>query len=191
MLASIIINSIIVVLMLVSVVLGLKKSGVNKFFRFFTTLSNLLCAASAAAVLIAAAAHGAPLPLWAVVFKYVGTCAVAVTMLTVLLFLAPVSGAWKMLLLEGVDMILHLIIPILALVSFIFFDKQPMPAPAIALGVLPVVLYGILYCRKVVFAPDEKRWDDFYGFNRSGKWYLSYVFMLLGTAAIAVLLYVI
>ncbi len=142
-------------------------------------------------MLLCYAAGCAPLPLWALAFKYAGTCAVTVTMLTVLCFLCPVSGNWKELLLESVDMMLHLVIPLLALVSFIFFEKTAMPAWMIALGVLPVVLYGILYCRKVVFAPEDKRWDDFYGFNRKGKWLLSCFLMLAASALIAFVLWVV
>ena len=48
-------------------------------------------------------------------------------------------------------------------------------------GMLPVILYGILYIYKSQFAAPEKRWDDFYGFNRGGKWPVSLACMLTGT----------
>ena len=46
-------------------------------------------------------------------------------------------------------------------------------------------LYGLLYLNKVV---SRKEWDDFYGFNRDGKWPLSFAAMLIGTALLCLLL---
>ena len=54
---------------------------------------------------------------------------------------------------------------------------------------IPVVLYAQLYSYKIFLAPDGKRWDDFYGFNRNGKWRVSYLLMHLGTAIICIGLY--
>jgi len=51
---------------------------------------------------------------------------------------------------------------------------------------LPVLLYGILYFHRVMVA---KTWRDMYGFNKNGRWKLSFALMLLGTAVIAVLLW--
>ena len=47
-----------------------------------------------------------------------------------------------------------------------------------------MALYAVLYACKVLLAPPEKAWEDFYGFNRGGKWYLSVCLMLLGTLLI-------
>ena len=44
---------------------------------------------------------------------------------------------------------------------------------------LPVVLYGPLYLYKIVYAPPQERWDDFYGFNKGGKWPIAFAAMLL------------
>lgn len=187
MLVSVILNAVLFLLVLGCLIYVLVKSDSRKsFFRYFTTLSNLLCALASAVVIVCQLCGG--LPMWAIVFKYVGTCAVTVTMMTVLLFLLPLSKDWKLVLWGG-DLVLHLICPLLALVSFIFFEKQPMPAWVIILGVLSVVLYGLLYCRKVIFAPEERRWNDFYCFNMHGKWKLSCVLMLLGSALIALALW--
>ena len=51
-------------------------------------------------------------------------------------------------------------------------------------GMLPVLLYGPLYLYKILFAPPEKRWDDFYGFNKQGKWPVAFAAMVAGTFAI-------
>ena len=74
-------------------------------FRYFTTDSNLL--SGAAALVIAAcdvrllAAGGALLPAWAVAVKYIGTVAVLVTFLTVMVFLGPAASYREMFADEG------------------------------------------------------------------------------------------
>jgi hypothetical protein len=56
------------------------------------------------------------------------------------------------------------------------------------LGLLPVVLYGPWYLYKIRFAPEGKRWEDFYGFNRGGQWPRSFAAMVGGTALLCLLL---
>ncbi len=49
--------------------------------------------------------------------------------------------------------------------------------------------YAVLYLYKVVLAPEGKRWEDFYGFNKGGRWRLSAVLMLSGTFMISLILW--
>ena len=182
-------NTLIALLTLLIVVSFFRKDGQwvperGKFaLRFFTTLSNILCAA--ACLLTALAMNAGGVPEWIWTLKYIGTAAVTVTMLTVLLFLAPSfgKGALKVLL-SGTDLFMHLITPLLALVSFCVFERQGMTFCESLWGLLPVLLYGPLYLYKILFAPPEKRWDDFYGFNKQGKWPVAFAAMLAGTFAI-------
>ena len=144
--------------------------------RFFTAQSNVLCAAASLLLMIFPQSHGA----W--LLKYIGTAAVMVTMLTVFLFLAPSVGKdWVSVLLKGPDLFLHLITPLLALVSFCFFEKRGMDLGMALLGMLPVLIYGPWYLYKIRFAAEGKRWDDFYGFNKGGKWPVSFAMMAIGT----------
>ena len=53
---------------------------------------------------------------------------------------------------------------------------------------LPVVLYGALYLYKVVLVPEESRWEDFYGFNKGGKWRTSFTAMIVGAFLVCVIL---
>ena len=121
------------------------------------------------------------LPL--LLLNYVGTHAVLVTLLTVLVFLGPQFG-YKPLL-SGPDFFLHLFCPLLALISYLAWDRPPMTPLLSLIGVIPVLLYGLLYLRKVVYA---KQWEDFYGFNRGGHWPRSFAAMLLGAALLCLLL---
>ena len=155
-----------------------RKAPLKRILRYYTTLSNLLCAVGALAVAVCRLAGTAP--QWVLVLKYVGTVSVTVTMLTVFFFLAPHAG-FKELLSEQ-DFFLHLLCPVLALVSHFLWDRPDAPFGIVWLGVLTVVLYGIVYLYKVLKAPEEQRWKDFYGFNTNGLWKVSYICMTVAAA---------
>lgn len=180
-----ILNAAIFLLTLVLVAGFFRKDGrwaperARKAFRFFTCLSNVLCAA--AALLTAAAAAIGPVPEWVWMLKYIGTAGVTVTMATVFLFLAPSIGRDWLVLLKGPDLFMHLVTPLLALASFCIFEKRGMSFPQALWGMLPVVLYGPWYLYRTVYAPEGKRWDDFYGFNKGGKWPAAFAGMMMGT----------
>ncbi len=153
-------------------------------FRFFTVLSNLFCALTAL-VLLLCELFGA-MPAGAVVFKYVGTAAVTVTLCTVFFYLLPASRSLEGLLTPWPEFIMHLVTPALAILSFLCFEKGRMTAWAIPLAVLPVLLYGCLYLNRVVVA---RAWPDLYGFNKTGQWKRSFALMVAGAVVVAVLLW--
>ena len=100
-----ILNVFIALLTLLLVLGFFRKDGKweperGKFaLRFFTTQSNILVAAASLLTALALSSEGT-IPRWIWTLKYIGTAAVTVTMLTVLLFLAPSfgKGALKVLL---------------------------------------------------------------------------------------------
>ena len=152
------------------------KNGASAF-HYFTVQSNVFCAAAALLMCFV------PSLRWVWTLKYIGTAAVTVTMLTVFLFLGPNMGYKKLL--TGSELFMHLVTPLLAILSFFFLEKRHMPLSTALLGVLPVLLYGLLYLHKVVRVSAEKRWEDFYGFNKNGKWPISFAVMVLGAFAIS------
>lgn len=170
--------------LLIWLYLKVHKTMPEKFrqaFRFFTCLSNILCAA--ACLLTAVFAAAGEIPGWVWLLKFVGTAAVTLTMLTVFLFMAPSIGkGWAKELLTGQasDFFMHLVNPVLALVSFCVFEKRGMTFLQALPGVIPIILYGILYAYKVLHAPEEKRWNDFYGLARGGKIAVSLAGLVLG-----------
>ena len=153
-------------------------------FRYFTTQSNVLCAVSC--LLAALFRLGGEVPQSLLLLRYAGTAAVTVTMLTVLLFLGPFVYGYEELF-KGPDLYLHLICPAASIASFFLWDKPDMAPEDMLLGVLPVALYGMLYLRHVIYTPEpsERHWEDFYGFNRHGKWPLSLLMMLAATALVS------
>ena len=128
---------------------------------------------------------GKPLPRVFPVLKHVGTTAVAVTFFTVFCFLGMLYGYASMV--DGVNLYMHLLTPLLAMVGFVLLEAQPrLRFRSVFFGLLPTVFYGAVYMALVVV---RKRWPDFYGFNIGGHWPLSSCLMILGTFAISLVLW--
>ena len=188
-----ILNLLIFLITAVILVSFFRKDGrwdpdrVKNTFRYFTCQSNVLCAGSALAA--AAAQLAGNVPRWVWTLKYIGTAGVTVTMLTVFLFLAPSVGKdWYTVLLKGAsNLCMHLVTPLLAILSFCLPEKRGMSFLWSLWGLLPVVVYGQHYLYRILFAPEGKKWEDFYGFNKQGKWPLAFGMMLAGTFAVCML----
>ena len=181
---SVLMNTAIFVITLILVIRFFRKDGRwdlkrgREAFRFFTCQSNALCACTALLMAVSQLLAGT-VPEWIWVLKYIGTTAVSVTMMTVLVFLGPIYSYKELL--KGSDFFMHMLTPLLALLSFCVFEKRGMSFCLALVGLLPVVLYGSLYLYKILYAPEGKRWDDFYAFNKTGKWPVSFAAMLTGT----------
>ena len=178
---SVVFNLTTALLVFTALAFHIRKNPLSRLLRYFTVLSNVFCALVSLALAIARLRGAVPVPL--LLLKYVATHAVTVTLLTVLVFLGPQFG-YKPLF-SGPDFFLHLLCPLLALVSFLAWDRPPMTPLLSLIGVIPVLLYGFLYLRKVVYA---KAWEDFYGFNRGGHWPRSFAAMVLGATLLCLLL---
>ncbi len=184
---DILINFAIVIITTVCVLSFFREDGKWKparariAFRYYTTQSNVLCAVSALFIALFPDAQ------WAYYLKIIGTASVIVTMFTCLIFLGQIYG--YVVLFKGTDLFLHLVNPLLAIVSLFVFERRGIGLGASFIGLIPVALYAPLYLYNVVYAPEGKRWDDFYAFNRDGRWWIAYLLMLAGTAAICLGLY--
>jgi len=189
---SLLINLVLAVSTAICIGLSAKESPMHVVMRFFTSLSNVYCglAGLLLAVFRALELSGAiaAVPNWVLLIKYSATAAVTVTLLTVMVFLGPFVAGFKPLL-SGGGLWLHLINPVLALVSLFIWDKPQAGFASVFLGLLPVLLYGILYLYKVVVLPEGKGWDDFYAFNRGGKWPVSFSAMMVGAFLISLVLW--
>ena len=153
---------------------GNMQVGRTGCFVFFTNDSNILAALCCLIIVpfnIKALKSGKDeIPQWAMLLKFVGTVAVTLTLMVVVLFLGPTQGYGKMF--AGVCMPLHLICPLLCIISFCFFEQGfSLSKKQTWWGVVPTIVYGTVYLIMVVFV---QGWDDFYGFNIGGYWYVSY-----------------
>ena len=189
--ASIIVNGAIFLATFVLLTLNFRKEGQwqprrgLKAFRYFTVLSNAFCAVTALVMAIAQLANRVAMPV--VLLKYMGTVSVSVTLLTVMLFLGPTQGYGEML--RGKNLYLHLLGPLLAIVSYCLWEKRAMSFGMALTGLIPVLVYSAVYLNRVIMVPEERRWDDFYGFNRGGRWPVALAMMLAGTLVVCVVLW--
>ena len=159
-------------------------------FRFFTTDSNILAAAAA---LLAAfcdiriiKGRSDSIPKAVLLLKFVGVSSVMLTFSVTALFLFPLYGP---LVYEGTLILFHVVNPLIAFASLIFFEtahrirfREMLP------GALPMAVYGTVYYIEVLVIGEQNGgWKDFYGFNKDGQWLLSVLLMLIGGLGIAVL----
>ena len=190
--ASIIINAAIFVATFAVILSHFWKDGVwridrgLKQFRYFTVLSNAFCAIAALVMAISQIRGDVSRPVF--LLKYMGTVSVTVTFLTVLLFLGPFQGGYLKWF-TGDFLYVHLIGPLLAILSFCFLERQRIPLLTAMTGLLPMVVYGAVYIYKVMLAPKDRRWEDLYGFNQGGMWPISCAAMTAGGVLLCLLFY--
>lgn len=196
--ASLICNVLVIVLVAFSVVSFFFRTGDGNMavagtrcFRFFTIDSNILCALTCALVLPfnvrGLRAGETVIPTWVLTCKFIGTTAVTLTFLVVMGFLGPILGYGAMF--SGNNLFLHGICPILAMVSFLFAEGGALRFRTVWLALLPTLVYGLVYMTMVVIVGESAGgWPDFYMFNATGMWPLTFVALMLVTFAIAALL---
>ncbi len=158
-------------------------------FRYFTVDSNILCAVSCVFSLIHMLLGNKTESKAVMLFRYAGTAAVTVTMMTVLLFLGPLYGYASMF--SRWNLWLHLLGPLLSILSFVCLERDGTRPEKkhLFLSLLPVIVYGLVYLVMVVMLGSEKGgWPDFYAFNAGGRWYISYAVMIAATALIGIAL---
>lgn len=148
----------------------------------FTILSNIFLGlvALVAAVIGIINYKKRQLPKALSTWYLVATSSGMLTVLTVLLFLAPMRAIngknYFDMLLEPM-FFLHFFNPILAAITFIFFSgNTKVGLKSRLLATLPIIFYAIPYITCVVIL---KIWPDFYGVTFGGRYYLTpLVFMV-------------
>ena len=185
--ASIIINAVIFVATFAIIISHFRKEGAwdlgrgLKQFRYFTVLSNAFCAIAALMMAVSQINGAVPRPVF--LLKYMGTVSVTLTFMTVVLFLGPTQGGYRKWF-GGDFFYVHLVGPLLAILSFCLMERRPMSFGTAMMGLIPMLLYGAVYIYKVMLAPEDQRWEDFYGFNRNGMWLVSGIAMIVGASLI-------
>ncbi len=190
---DLILNISIVVLAMISFLYYQLPSS-NKYYiglsilRYFTMDSNILVALSSLVIIpyniINIKKKSLYLPPLLSLLKYVGTVSVMLTFLTVIIFLGPTQGFDIMYV--NVSLFMHLVTPILALLSFVLTEKNNLDERVTITSIIPMTIYGIIYTTNVVY---KNRWTDFYGFNINGNWRITFLIMLISTYLIGLLVY--
>ena len=145
---------------------ALSSSGLASL-RYFTVLSNLLEGITAGifCVLILTGRQ----PRWAEILKLMAASAVALTFLTVMLFLGPLYGYPAMF--KGANLFFHLVIPILAMAEYcILFLPRKFDKKDEFLGAVNIAVNGV---------GKWPRTNDWYGFLNWGFAVGMIIFLLL------------
>ena len=135
--------------------LGTDSEGGFQNLRYFTVLSNLLQGGVSLACF-----SGRRVGRW----KYASTTAMALTFCVVLFILGPMRGYDVMY--SGANFWSHLVVPILSMVDFLFFDRSCTYTLRDSLfATLPLVAYGLFYTGNLIINGVEG--NDWYGFVRT------------------------
>ena len=140
------------------------------FFQYFTNNANVLLGLSALISFIAciAAAAGKRYGGFVAGLKLVSVTATTVTMITVLAYLAPKDG-WWVVTDYSYNLLVHVVVPVLGIASFIVENKPHLKWPAAFLGIIPVAAYAGVMVPMV----NNAGWTDPYGFiaiNNDAFW---------------------
>lgn len=123
--------------------------GQEGIFFFYTEDSNifaaLVCAMVAAGQLVCIFT-GKELPRWLHTLKYIATCCLTMTLLTVIFVLGPMyedGNGWYIMLCTSSMLYHHLLNPLAAIVSFVLLERTPrLPRSTVKWALVPTVGYG-------------------------------------------------
>lgn len=141
---SIIFNILLILLEVIAFTLILNTtSKIN--FQFYTEDSNILALISSI-IYIYFLCINKKIPRWVQLFKYMTTIGLTLTFLVVIFILAPMYNFnYSFMLLEGSMLYLHLLCPIIGIITFIFFDQIDISKKGdIFKGMLFTIIYGIV-----------------------------------------------
>ena len=123
----------------------------SQTFTFYTENSNVFAFFVCLLVAVCQAGclfTGWRLPRWVKALKFIATCCLTMTFLTVVFVLGPYysdQGGVVFLLTESSMLYHHLLNPLCAFVSFVLLEREPrLSARCIPLALVPTVLYGTL-----------------------------------------------
>lgn len=202
---SLVFNALILGAVVYSTVTFLLNNFLNSLL-FFTVLSNLFVAAMALVCIpfnLVGIAKQKLLPKGVYVLKLIATASVAVTLIVAAVVLPMLSSSttadqFGNFSFEKVEFFMHLIVPALSIVAFIFFDHtEKVKFGVTANGIIPVVLYATFYVIDYVahiipaFVGEYSKYD-WYGFIDSFGYGLGSLFLigvLVGAFLLTAVLY--
>lgn len=150
---SLFLNLLIVVSVMVGFFIKFSYQGF-RFLIYFTNLSNVLAGIASLAALISIFLSlknkkENKIKLVPVFYHLSATC-VCITLLVVVFFLsikAQLSGEGYFSLFTGPNFLFHFLVPVLSIVDYVFFEKEPsFSFKYVFLSLVPVFLYAVFYC---------------------------------------------
>ena len=149
--------------------------------RYFTVLSNLFSGFTSLAVVVWTLRHrGERLPDGLHLLRYVATTSVALTLVTVEVYLAPAFGFGSMH--AGANLWFHLLLPLFAIVGLCAFEAdRPLTLRASLVAVVPMIVYGAGYLANILIngIGEWPNTNDWYGFTAWGLERAPIVFVIM------------
>ena len=85
------------------------------------------------------------------ILKYMATVGVSLTCLVVFVYLGPITNGGIAVLLKNANLFFHLIIPVVSVINFVFFEKSSeLKLKDTLFGLVPVLLYGLYYVINII-----------------------------------------
>ena len=158
-----------------------------EMYKYFTIQSNVLAGIAATILIIYELLFIKgkinKLPNWIYVLKLVGTVGVTVTFLVTAFYLTIVLDSPWYLLYTNSNLIFHGIVPIICVISFIFFENnQDLKAFSIFIGISHMILYCIYYVTNVLVHLENGQAPlkyDWYMFAQAGMKYVPIVVVIM------------
>lgn len=148
------------------------------YFKAFTVDSNVFCGIVSLLVAIfdlrSLLKNRSSYPHWLRVLQLSAVASVVLTFVTVLFLLGPIrlingKDFWELY--SGSLFFYHLLLPVLAMVAFVFFcpEKINFKKSEYIIAALPMIIYMIVYIVNVLIL---KSWPDFYNFTFGGNLFI-------------------
>ena len=148
LLISIILNLLIVVFEIIGVVLSIRRRGVEAFL-FYTELVNYLTLVISLIYVIfgfVALKKNTKTANWLHNLRYASTVCLILTFMVVLCILVPITPSeFGFYFFGDSNLYQHFLCPILAIVSFMFFESErKLNKKTILFGIFPTLIYGLI-----------------------------------------------
>ena len=177
---AVIINTLVFGIMVYCFISLVKSllNGNNRFI-YFTNISNLAVGLMALVdvvfLIMSLAKNKDCVPFVFSLIKLVLISMTTLTFFVVLFVIGPINGYPKSY--SGRNLFTHLIVPLLSLVSYLFFEEKIRFKWRYSLiALLPFFIYSIVYIINVIVL---KSWPDIYQINKQGLWYLFLLGLLI------------
>ena len=116
-------------------------------------------------------------------FKLAAVTGLTLTMLVTVFFLAPRSKTTYLAYFMNSNFFMHLITPLLFIITFVFFDNSRKPPFKLTFtGIIPMAIYSLFYTPNIILHLDNGKIDpdyDWYGFLAGGLNTIWFVYPLI------------
>lgn len=147
---SLIFNLTIIILEIIALFLTIKSHDLE-LFQYYTDNSNIfaliVCVIFLVFNIICLFKKGYVIPKWVIILKFSAVCCLLVTFFITVFVLSPLGGieGFMHLMFYNAMFYHHLICPILAFVSFVFFERNfNLTFKSTFFALIPTLIYGLI-----------------------------------------------